>query len=260
MITWLRSALFSIVYIPSTILYGSFTQLVRWLPPSILPPARLHRWVITWCRINVEWLRIIVGARYRVIGQEHLAQIHGPVVILAKHQSTWETLFLQLMFFPAITVLKRELLKVPFFGWGLNGLRPIAIDRDNPRDALKQVKEGGLKQLAAGNNLLLFPEGTRTAVGQRGRYARSGADIAIAAGVAVLPVALNSGICWPPKQLRKYPGLITVVIGAPIPTEGRSSKELIEQVETWIEAELSRIATEEGHNNSAQAINPRNLS
>jgi 1-acyl-sn-glycerol-3-phosphate acyltransferase len=252
MLTWLRSALFSIVYIPSTIVYGALTQLVRWLPPSILPPAKLHRFVITWCRLNVEWLRITVGARYRVIGLEHLAQIKGPVVILAKHQSTWETLFLQLMFFPAITVLKRELLKVPFFGWGLNGLRPIAIDRDNPRDALKQVKEGGLKQLAAGNNMLLFPEGTRTKLGERGRYARSGADIAITAGVPVIPVALNSGKCWPPKQLRKFPGLISVVIGAPIPTAGRNSKELIEEVENWIEAELARIAQEEAQAQSEE--------
>ncbi|MEY4591072.1 MAG: hypothetical protein RL497_3148 [Pseudomonadota bacterium] len=241
MITWLRSALFSIVYIPSTILYGSFTQLVRWW----MPPALLHRWVITWCSINVAWLRISVGARYVVIGREHLAQITGPVVILSKHQSTWETLFLQPMFFPAITVLKRELLNIPFFGWGLNGLRPIAIDRSNARDALKKIKTTGLMQLKAGNNLLLFPEGTRTNYGTQGKYARSGADIAIEAGVSVIPVALNSGKCWPTKQLRKYPGLISVVIGAPIPTEGRSSKELTEQVEAWIEGELSRIAAEE---------------
>ncbi|HMW48988.1 MAG TPA: lysophospholipid acyltransferase family protein [Marinagarivorans sp.] len=245
MLTWLRSALFSIVYIPSTVFYGAATQLVRWLPPSILPPAKLHRFVITWCRLNVEWLRITVGARYQVSGLEHLQNLPGPVMVLAKHQSTWETLFLQLLFFPAITVLKRELLSIPFFGWGLRGLRPVAIDRSNPRDALKLVKERGLEQLAAGNNMLLFPEGTRTQLGERGKYARSGADIAISAGVPVIPVALNSGKCWPPKQLRKYPGLISVVIGAPIPTEGRTSKELIEQVENWIEGELARIAAEE---------------
>lgn len=245
MLTWLRSALFSIVYIPSTVVYGAFTQMVRWLPATILKPATLHRWVITWCWINVEWLRLIVGARYKVVGAEHLKNLAGPVVVLAKHQSTWETLFLQMKFFPAITVLKRELLKVPFFGWGLNGLRPIAIDRSNPRDALKLVKERGLEQLAAGNNLLLFPEGTRTPLGERGKYARSGADIAITAGVPVIPVALNSAKCWPTKQLRKYPGLITVVIGAPIATAGRNSKELIEEVENWIEGELARIAAEE---------------
>ncbi|MFO1367487.1 MAG: lysophospholipid acyltransferase family protein [Marinagarivorans sp.] len=249
MITWLRSALFSIVYIPSTIFYGTATLLLRGLPPSILPPVRLHRFVISWCRLNVEWLRIIVGARYQVSGFEHLQNVQGPVMVLAKHQSTWETLLLQLVFFPAITVLKRELLSVPFFGWGLRGLRPIAIDRGNPRDALKLVRERGLEQLAAGNNMLLFPEGTRTPMGKRGKYARSGADIAISAGVPIIPVALNSGKCWPPKQLRKYPGLISVVIGAPIPTAGRTSKELIEQVENWIEGELARIAAAETQTN-----------
>jgi len=240
MLIWLRSILFSLGYIPSTILYGTLHWGIRWLPPE-----RCHRITITWCRFNITWLRITVGARYRVIGLHNLQKIQRPVVILSKHQSTWETLFLQMLFFPAITVLKRELLKIPFFGWGLHGLRPIAIDRGNPREALKKIRDVGIAQLKAGNNLLLFPEGTRVNYGKRGKYARSGADIAIEAGVAVVPVALNSGKCWPTKHLRKFPGLISVVVGEPIPTAGRSTRELIEQVEAWIEGELAKIAAEE---------------
>jgi 1-acyl-sn-glycerol-3-phosphate acyltransferase len=240
MLTWLRSALFSLGYIPSTVLYGSLSLLLRLLPARVC-----HRIIVTWCQFNVFWLRITVGARYRIIGAEHLKERTGPVVILSKHQSTWETLLLQFLFFPAITVAKRELLTVPFFGWGLQGLQCIAIDRDNPREALKQVKAAGLSHLQRGNNLLLFPEGTRVPLGSRGKYARSGADIAIEAGVPLIPVALNSAKCWPTKQLRKYPGLISVVIGAPINTQGRNSKELIEEVETWIEGQLEAIAQEE---------------
>lgn len=239
MLIWLRSALFSLGYIPSTVVYGCLHWLIRWLPP-----ATCHRITITWCRFNVEWLRLTVGARYRILGLEHLQQLPKPVVILAKHQSTWETLMLQLLFFPAITVLKKELLKIPFFGWGLMGLRPIAINRSNPREALQKIRASGLAHLKAGNNLLLFPEGTRVNYGQRGKYARSGADIAIEAGVAVVPVAHNAGKCWPTKHLRKFPGLITVSIGAPITTEGRSTRELIEQVEGWIEGELQRVEEE----------------
>lgn len=148
---------------------------------------------------------------------------------------------LQGLCWPCSTILKKELLNIPFFGWGLRCLQPVAIDRSNPREALKQVKVQGMARLQNNLNLLLFPEGTRVAPGERGKYARSGTDIAVTAGVDVIPVAVNAGHCWPIKDWRRYPGLVTVVIGEPLPTKGRTSRELIEHVEQWIESELVKI-------------------
>lgn len=236
MLVTLRSALFFLGYSISTIIYGT-CALVVW----VLPPLMRHRFYISWCWFIIYWLRFCCGVRFKIIGQEHLHQGDGPKVVLSKHQSAWETLMLQGLCWPCSTILKKELLNIPFFGWGLRCLQPIAIDRSNPRDALKQVKLQGIARLQDNLNLLLFPEGTRMAPGERGKYARSGTDIAINAGVDIVPVAVNAGHCWPINDWRRYPGLITVAIGEPIATEGRTSRELIEEVEQWIEGELVKI-------------------
>lgn len=232
---YLRSCLFSVGYIAATGLYGTLS-LFLWL----LPKRWRHRLIISWTVFVVHWLRLTCGVRYKVEGREHV-QAHSPVVVLSKHQSTWETLFLQVLFYPASTILKKELLSIPFFGWGLRGLNPIAIDRSNPRDALRQVKQQGVKRLAEGYNLLLFPEGTRMKPGERGKYARSGADIACEAGVPIVPVAVNAGRYWQPGRLEKCPGEIQVIVGEPIETAGRNSRNLTQEVEHWIEAQMSRI-------------------
>lgn len=236
MLVTLRSALFYIGYSISTIIYGS-CALFLWA----FPPLFRHRVLISWCWFIIYWLRFSCGVRFEILGAEHLRQGSMPKVILSKHQSAWETLMLQGLCWPSSTILKRELLNIPFFGWGLRCLQPIAIDRSNPREALKQVKLQGIARLQDNLNVLLFPEGTRMAPGQRGKYARSGTDIAVTAGVDILPVAVNAGHCWPIKDWRRYPGLVTVVVGEPIATEGRTSRDLIEEVEQWIEAELVKI-------------------
>jgi 1-acyl-sn-glycerol-3-phosphate acyltransferase len=123
----------------------------------------------------------------------------------------------------------------------LASLRPIAIDRNNPIQALKEIKKQGIARLQQGNNLLIFPEGTRTPVGEIGNYARSGADIAISAGVPIIAVAHNAGECWPHKDFIKYPGTIRVVISEPFATEGRNRKELTEEVKNWIEREIAKM-------------------
>jgi len=160
---------------------------------------------------------------------------------MAKHQSTWETMFLQYYFGPVSTILKKELLRIPFFGWGLASLRSIAIDRSSPIQALKDVKNKGLERIKQGNNLLIFPEGTRIPLGTVGNYARSGADIAVTAGVPIIAVAHNAAECWPHKQFLKYPGTITVVLSEPIATEGKDRKALTEDVKTWIESEIAKM-------------------
>jgi 1-acyl-sn-glycerol-3-phosphate acyltransferase len=161
--------------------------------------------------------------------------------VLSKHNSQWETFYLQLLFQPLATIMKRELLNIPAFGWGLRLLNPIAIDRGNPRDAMRQMLDQGSDRLGEGLSVLVFPEGTRTPEGIEPRYARGGAALAIRAGVPMVPVAHNAGMFWPPHRLWKYPGTIQVSIGPAINAGGSSAKELTEQAREWIEGEVARI-------------------
>lgn len=233
---YLRSGIFSTLYFCTGILYGLLSVMLL-----VLPIRPRHKIIISWTRLSVILLRWICGVKYELKGAENLHKVAWPVVIMAKHQSTWETLFLQGLFWPASTVLKKELIQLPFFGWGLRALVPIAIDRSNPREALRAVKEKGLNRLKHQYNVLLFPEGTRIPLGQKGKYARSGADIAIESGVSVIPIAHNAGRFWPTGEFVKKPGTITVVVGEPISPEGKTSKEIIQQVENWIETTVETL-------------------
>jgi 1-acyl-sn-glycerol-3-phosphate acyltransferase len=218
---------------------GAFAGLVAVIIRPLLPYSWRWRIVTSWNRFVMLWLYICCGVKFNVIGKRHPDQY--PCVVLAKHQSTWETMFLQYYFGPVSTILKKELLRIPFFGWGLASLRPVAIDRSNPIQALKNVKTQGITRLQEGNNLLIFPEGTRMPLGAVGNYARSGADIAISAGVPVVAVAHNGAECWPHKQFLKYPGTITVVISEPISTLGKDRKQLTDDVRDWIENEIKKM-------------------
>jgi 1-acyl-sn-glycerol-3-phosphate acyltransferase len=226
----LRSLIFSFGYFCATIFYGALS-----IPLWLTPPAVRHRIILSWTSVIIFWCRVCCGVRYEVVGLENIKDLNKPFVALSKHQSTWETLFLQSLLWPASTILKVELIKIPFFGWGLRALRPIAIDRSNPREALKQVKAQGKQRLSSGINLIIFPEGTRTAFGEKGKYARSGADIAVESQRPIVPISHNAGLFWPGKQFAKKPGTIKVVIGSPISPVGKSSKALTEEVENWIE-------------------------
>jgi len=158
---------------------------------------------------------------------------------MPKHQSTWETFFL-ISYMPreAVFVFKRELLWVPFFGWGLGLLRMIHIDRSKGADAFEQVVGQGAEKLAQRRWIVMFPEGTRTQPGTEGRYKTGGARLALRTGVPVVPIAVNSGECWPKGGWIKRPGLITVSIGDPITTQGKTPEAITEEVRQWIEAEM----------------------
>lgn len=200
----------------------------------LLPQAPRQTLATTANALVVLWLRLCCGVKLRVEGLENIPP--RPFVALSKHQSSWETYYLQRLLRPVSTVLKRELLKIPFFGWGLAVVAPIAIDRGNPREALRQVMQQGRERLGAGMNVLLYPEGTRIDVGARApKFNRSGAALAIAAGVPVLPVCHNAGACWPAHRLIKYPGTITLVFGKPIDTAGRDAKSITNDVAEWME-------------------------
>lgn len=212
------------------------------MPAFVLIPYRWrYAWVRSWCRFNLWALRVTCGMRYRVEGAERIPR-DRPVVVLCKHQSTWETVALQLLLPPVTYVLKRELLLIPFFGWGLAVMRPIAIDRASGRRAVEQLLRQGRRRLEQGIGVVVFPEGTRTAPGSRRRYKLGGAILATRTGTPVLPIALNSGELWPRHSLVKWPGTVRVVIGPPTPTAGRDPEAVMAEAREWIEAEVARIS------------------
>jgi 1-acyl-sn-glycerol-3-phosphate acyltransferase len=205
------------------------------------PLSRLARYRIIsgWSRIVIWLARVIVGIRYRVEGLERLPAT--PSIILAKHQSAWETLAFQSIFPPQVLVLKKELLWIPFFGWGLALMSPIAIDRSRGTRALKHMADQGSRRLAQGFWIALFPEGTRTRPGERRPYHAGGAWLATRTGAAVVPVAHNAGLFWPKNAFIKRPGEVRVVIGDPISPEGLSPEALNARVETWIESRMESL-------------------
>ncbi|MDQ2138181.1 lysophospholipid acyltransferase family protein [Alcaligenaceae bacterium A4P071] len=234
----LRSLLYAL-FLAVTVIPYAFACLL-W---SFLPLHQRYRLTVGWPRLAVWGARVICGIRWQVKGWENLPD--GPAVLLSKHQSAWETLF-----FPAYMprdlcfVYKRELHKVPFFGWGLALLRMIPIDRARGRDAFDQVVAQGKLRLAEGRWPILFPEGTRVAPGQTARFKMGGALLASRTGAVVIPVAVNSGECWRRNAFVKRPGLITVSIGPVIPSAGLTPEQLNEKVQTWIEDEMRRLNPE----------------
>ncbi|MEW6678309.1 MAG: lysophospholipid acyltransferase family protein [Pseudomonadota bacterium] len=224
----IRSLIFLLLQILLTVPFGLVSLFL--LP---LPRLPRYRFITLWGRAVIFLARWVLGIRHRVQGLEHLPA--GPAVILSKHQSAWETIAFQQIFPPLSFVLKKSLLHIPFFGWGLALFSPIAIDRGAGREALKQIEAQGKERLGQGFWVLVFPEGTRTAYGEVGNYQIGGAWVAVKAGVPVVPVAHNAGQCWPKNAFIKHPGEITVVIGPPIPTTGRKANEVLAQTQAWIE-------------------------
>lgn len=210
--------------------------LISLVVAPLLPFHQRCRFVVqAWCRSSVWLTRVMLGIRYEVKGLENVPQ--RPCVILSNHQSTWETFYLSAQFAPLTQVLKRELLRVPFFGWALALVRPIAIDRSNPKLALKQVAKQGDERLKQGTWVLVFPEGTRIPPGQIGKFSRGGASLAVNAGLPILPVAHNAGEFWPKEGWGKRSGTIQVVIGAPMHAQGegpRAIAELNERAFAWV--------------------------
>lgn len=230
----IRCFIFYILYNATGCWFGVTGWLIGWLPYSIR-----YRYIVLWNHVAVWLARVLVNMHVQLVGAENIPDM--PCVVMSKHQSQFETFYLQTLFQPLNTILKKELLSIPFFGWGLARLEPIAIDRSNPKQALRQIQQEGLDRLKKERNVLIFPEGTRIPYGEKGNYARSGANLAIAAGVPVLPVAHNAGKLWPADQFMKTPGIITFSIGPLISSQGRNSRELTDEVEQWIERECERI-------------------
>lgn len=231
---YLRSFLFAIVLgvtIPPYVLFGFLTFPLR--------PQLRYRIITSWTHMILWFVWNLLGIRYTVIGRENVSA--QPAVVLSKHQSAWETLALQQLFPRISFVLKRELLRVPFFGWGLAQIPMIAIDRASGKDALAQVLEQGKQRLAEGFWVVVFPEGTRVPIGSSRRYKVGGAWLASHAGVPVIPIAHNAGEFWRRNALVKHAGEITVSIGPPIDTTGLEASEVNALAEAWIEGEMRRL-------------------
>ena len=220
--------------VPWTVLAGVVALLIWPLPMRLRA-----RWLALWNHGAIAWLGICCGVRYRVHGREHLPETAA--VVLCKHQSAWEAIALPKLLPPQSWVLKRELLWLPFMGWALAIAGAIPIDRSQGTGALRKVLRDGQARLQRGLWVIIFPEGTRVAPGQKGNYARSGAQLAVRANCPIVPIAHNAGLFWPRGSLRKYRGRIDMVIGEPILPGDRSAAELTQLCESWIESETKRL-------------------
>ncbi|KAF7598815.1 MAG: 1-acyl-sn-glycerol-3-phosphate acyltransferase [Candidatus Dactylopiibacterium carminicum] len=241
----LRTLFFLLFMVLWFLPFTGFVALTSWMSLS-----ERYAFVTRWNRrVTTRAFEWILGVRYRVEGMENLPQT--PAVILAKHSSAWETLALANFLPPIAYVLKRELLRIPFFGWGLARMPMISINRRAGKDALRQVVEQGRALLAQGFWVIIFPEGTRTAIGTQARYKAGGASLAVAAGVPVVPLVHNAGEFWPRHAFVICPGEIVVSIGPAIETAGRTPDEVTAATEAWMEAEMRRLFPH--HYNSSTA-------
>jgi len=230
----LRSILFWIGFYISTILVTSVLTI------SFILPFR-YRYAIsrTWPMFNLWWLKLTCNLDYEVNGLENIPD--EPVIFMSKHQSTWETITYQQFLPPTVWVLKRELMWIPIFGWGVAMLSPVAINRSSGKKALNQLIEKGSKKLNSGICIMIFPEGTRTTAGQPTKYKAGGAVLATRTGHKVVPIAHNAGYYWPKGQFQKHPGIIKVVIGPAIETKGKTASQILNETETWIEEQMKII-------------------
>ena len=196
----------------------------------------------TYTRVMLVWVEMSLAIRYEVVGWEHVPT--APTVIMSKHQSAWETLFLEGRFPDQCWIVKKELLWLPFVGWGLMAIGCIAIDRSSGQGAREQIVAQGAERLREGLWVTIFPEGTRVAPGKRGRYGIGGALLATRTGTPILPIAHNAGEVWPRYAFRKRSGVVKVVIGPPIATQGRDAISVNNEVEGWIEDQIRMISPE----------------
>jgi len=252
----LRSLLYALFLAVTVVPYALACLL--WAP---LPLRWRYPLTAGWPRLAVWGGRVICGMRWQIIGAQHLPTgPHSPAIVLAQHQSAWETLFLSAHLPRQVCfVYKKELHRIPFFGWGLALLRMIPIDRSKGKNALEQILRLGQQRLDEGRWPLLFPEGTRMPPGKMGRFKSGGAALAAHTRAPVIPIAHNAGRCWPRNTFIKRAGLITVSIGPPITTGGKRADAINQEVRDWIAQEMQRLeADTPSPTSSTTTANPAN--
>ena len=226
----LRSTVFYLGYLSS----GVIASLLACVVGPFLGLENRLRLFSQWPKFANWLLHLSCGIKVEIIGKENLP--NEPCVIVSNHQGQWETYSMQYLFHPMCTLLKKELLYIPLWGWAMKMLNPIAIDRNKPKEAILQTLQEGSDRLKRGMYVLLFPEGTRVKAGRVGKYARSSFELAKRNGVPVLPLCHNSGDCWPAHKFIKSPGKITLIIGEPFYVE--DSKQSAIDVQEWVEKKL----------------------
>ncbi len=231
----LRATIFWIGYAIVTIFFGLLTSIL-----FLFPYKTRFSILIKWASINVGWLKVTCGVKYTVRNPENMDHSSAHIV-LANHQSTWETMAIPTLIPPFAWVLKKSLLNIPFFGWALKLVKPIAIDRTAGNSAIDQIKSLGKDRLDEGIWICMFPEGTRVEPGKKVRYKMGGAILASHTGYPIIPIAHNAGESWPRHSYIKKPGTITISIGPKILTKGRDAGEIIKEVENWIETEKGTL-------------------
>lgn len=234
----LRSLVFALFQAIVTPLWAFAIVAVWWLPR-----VPRFRFITGWCGMNLWAARWICGIRHRVIGMENMPTT--PHIVVCKHSSTWETLFLSRLLPPLAYVAKKELLSVPFFGWGFALASPITIDRRTGKGAMTQMAAQGRERFEQGFWIAVYPEGTRIPAGTRVRYKTGAARLAIAMGVPVLPIAHNAGWIWPKGTMGKRSGTVTLSIGKPILPDAMDPAQLTHAIENWIEGEVQRLGQPE---------------
>jgi 1-acyl-sn-glycerol-3-phosphate acyltransferase len=237
---FIRSLLFTIIVNIYTIFYSFFCVLI-W-------PLSFHaryKVIAFWTGSVIKLLKYLCYVDYKVSGLENIPANHNGI-IMSKHQSAWETFFLPTIFHEPAIIIKRELLWIPFFGWGLAIIEPIAINRNDQSSAMSQIINKGRKCLAAGRWILVFPEGTRIAPGKVGKYRLGGARLATETGYPIIPVAHNAGVFWSKRKFIKKPGTVQVVIGPLIETKDRKPEEVLKEVKDWIETTMCVMPAQAG--------------
>jgi 1-acyl-sn-glycerol-3-phosphate acyltransferase len=233
MLTILRSVVYQTVLVLSTLIFGSAVIVTA----KLLPFSDPNRLAQSWARVNLFALKVICRLDYRITGSENIPS--GAAIVMSKHQSAWETISLRAILPVDQTwVLKSELLRVPILGRALVRLSPIAIDRSAGMRSMRQLLTQGESALRLSRLVVLFPEGTRVAHGEIGRYNMGGAVLAERTGYPVVPIAHNAGLYWKRRSFIRYPGTVSVVVGPSIPSQGKSAKEIMVVVEEWIERTL----------------------
>ena len=237
---YLRSLLFYLGFVSIVATTSLLTCVL-----CFLPFATLQKVATSGNFLVMLWLRITCGIRIQVSGRGNLPP--GPCVVLSNHQSSWEAFYMQWYFQPANFILKRELLWIPLFGWALHFMKPIAIQRNRPAQAIRSVLKQGTQRLQGGNRVVIYPEGTRVTEGQLGEFKTSGAALAKRAQVPIIAVAHNSGEHWQRKGLLKIPGTIRMQIGPVIDSSQLSARDITDNARNWIASVLgqtSRLTTD----------------
>lgn len=230
----LRSLLFYIGQIISTILIAPIGIIA--FP---LDFKKRYYLITRWAVFNLWWLKICCNVTYEIKGRDNIPG--KPCIVMSKHQSAFETLALQQIFIPQVWILKKELLQIPIYGWGLASMQPIAINRDSTIKSFRQIADQGCERLQKGYWVIIFPEGTRVAPNKKKKYLPGGGMLAEKSGAQVVPVAHNAGRLWSRNSMIKKPGLITIKIGPVIESENKSAKEITDEVENWIEKEVGEL-------------------